>query len=155
MASITRWSPFSDIMSLRQTMNQLLEDTFMVPLTRREGDGGWATAGLPIDMYENNDALVVKARVPGVNPEDVELTIHGDNLTIKAELRSDATQDEAKNWNWYRQELFYGSVARSMSLPTLIDPDKAEATFRHGELTLVLPKAESVKPRSIKIKTVS
>ena len=106
-------------------------------------------------MYETNDMLVVKARVPGVNPEDVELTIHGDNLTIKAELRSDATQGDAKNWNWYRQELFFGTVARSVSLPTLVDPDKAEATFQHGELTLTLPKAESVKPRSIKIKTVS
>ncbi len=85
----------------------------------------------------------------------MELTVHGDSLTIKAELRSDATQEDAKNWNWYRQELFYGTVARSVGLPTLIDPDKAEATFHNGELTLTLPKAESVKPRSIKIKTVT
>jgi HSP20 family protein len=151
MLSVIRWSPFDEVVSLRQAMDRLVEDSFVRPWRR---EGSW-TAGLPVDMYETKDALVVKARVPGVDPEDVELTIHGDSLTIKAELRSDATQDDAKNWNWYRQELFYGSVSRSLSLPTLVEPEKAEATFRHGELTLLLPKAEAVKPRSIKIKTVS
>jgi len=149
MSSISRWSPFEDMISLRQAMDHLFEDSFVRPAWRRVG-----AAELPIDMYETSDAVVVKTRLPGVNPEDVELTIHGDNLSIKAELRSDAQLEEAKQWNWYRQELSHGSQCRNIALPTLIQPDKAEATFRNGELTLVLPKAEEVKPRTIKIKTV-
>ena len=154
MSSITRWAPFEDMVSLRQVMDRLVEDSFVRPSWRREnGDGGFAAA-LPLDMYETNDAVVVKARVPGVNPDDVELTVNGDNLTIKAELRSDANMEDAKKWSWHRHELYHGSIGRSINLPTLVQSDKAEATFRHGELTLVLPKAEEVKPRSIKIKAV-
>ena len=154
MSSITRWSPFEDMVSLRQVMDRLVEDSFVRPSWRRENGENGFSAGLPLDMYETNDAVVIKARVPGVNPDDVELTVNGDNLTIKAELRSDANLEEAQKWSWYRHELYHGSIGRSINLPTLVQSDKAEATFRHGELTLVLPKAEEVKPRSIKIKAV-
>jgi HSP20 family protein len=155
MANVVRWDPFQDTISLRQAMDRLLEDSFVRPFSREAGGEAGRAATLPVDLYETPDTLVVKARIPGVNPEDVEVNIHGDNLTIKAELRSDAALDEAKNWTWYRHELYHGAIGRSVSLPTLIQPEKAEATFRNGELSLVLPKAEEVKPRSIKIKTAS
>jgi len=154
MANVVRWDPFQDAISLRQAMDRLLEESFVRPFAR-EASGEGRAATLPIDLYETPDTLVVKARIPGVNPEDVEVNIHGDNLTIKAELRSDAALEDAKNWTWYRHELYHGSIGRNISLPTLIQPEKAEATFRNGELTLVLPKAEEVKPRTIKIKTAS
>ncbi len=153
MASVIRWDPLGDTVSLRQAMDRLLEDSFVRP-SAREADGAGRAAGLPIDLHETADALIVKTRLPGVNPEDVEVNIHGDNLVIKAELPSDANIEDAKGWTWYRHELYHGTVARSITLPTLIQSDKVEATFRNGELSLVLPKAEEVKPRSIKVKTV-
>jgi HSP20 family protein len=152
MASVIRWDPFQDTVSLRQAMDRLLEDSFVRPFSR-EGDGAGRAAGLPIDLYETPDALIVKTRLPGVNPEDVEVNIQGDSLVIKAELPSDANIEDAKGWTWYRHELYHGTVARGITLPTLIQSDKVEATFRNGELSLVLPKAEEVKPRSIKVKT--
>ena len=154
MANVIRWDPFQDAVSLRQAMDRLLEDSFVRPFAR-ETDGAGRAASLPIDLYETPDSVVLKARLPGINPDDVDISIHGDSLTIKAELCSDAALDSGKDWSWYRHELFHGTLARSISLPTLVKPDKAEATFRNGELSLVLPKAEEVKPHSIKIKTVS
>jgi HSP20 family protein len=135
-------------------MDRLFEESFVRPLGR-ESDNVNRVASLPLDLYETPEALIVKTRLPGVNPEDVEVNVHGDTLTIKVELRSDATLDEAKNWTWHRHELYHGTLARSVTLPTLIQPDKVEATFHNGELSLVLPKAEEVKPHSIKIKTAS
>ena len=152
MASVIRWDPFRDFVSLRQAMDRLFEDAFF--RYARETDETGHAATLPIDLYETPEALVVKTRLPGVNPEDVEVNIQGDNLTIRAELRSDAALEDAKNWTWYRHELYHGPVVRSISLPTVIQTDKVEATFRNGELSLTLPKAEEVKPRSIKVKTV-
>jgi HSP20 family protein len=154
MANVIRWDPFQDTVSLRDAMDRLFEESFVHPLGREAGNGNRA-ASLPVDLYETPEAVMVKTRLPGVNPEDVEVNVHGDTLTIKAELRSDAALDEAKNWAWHRHELYHGTVARSITLPTLIQPDKVEATFRNGELSLVLPKAEEVKPRSIKVKTVA
>ena len=151
MASIVRWSPFDEMVSLRDAMDHLFEESFIRP-SQRAATNGVAMERLPIDLYETPDALVIKARVPGVNPDDVEITINGDNLVLKAELRSDALLDQAKDWTWYRHELYHGQVGRSITLPTLIQADKVEATFRDGELTLTLPKAEEVKPRSIKVK---
>jgi HSP20 family protein len=154
MANVIRWDPFQDTVSLRDAMDRLFEESFVRPTLRESGNGSRA-ASLPVDLYETPEAVMVKTRLPGVNPEDVEVNVNGDNLTIKAELHSDATLDEAKNWTWHRHELYHGTVARSITLPTLIQPDKVEATFHNGELSLVLPKAEEVKPRSIKVKTVS
>jgi HSP20 family protein len=156
MASIVRWNPINDMVSLREAMDQLFDENFVRPYRSGVNSGnGVSMARLPIDLYESEDELVLKARLPGMNPEDVEITIEDGDLIIKAELRSDAVLDEAKDWNWYRHELYHGSVGRRISLPTLVQTDNIEATFSNGELTLVLPKAEEVKPRSIKVKAVN
>jgi HSP20 family protein len=152
MASIVRWTPFDEMVSLHKAMDRLFEERSVRPSRFSTGNGSLAMARLPIDLYETDEALTLKANLPGVSPEDVEITISGEDLVIKTELRSDAALDEAKDWSWYRHELYHGPVGRSIALPTLIQADKVEATFRNGELTLVLPKAEEVKPRSIKIK---
>ena len=154
MASIVRWTPFDEMVSLHKTMDRLFQESFVRPYrSSQNGEGSVAMARLPIDLYETDEELVLKARLPGVNPEDVEITINNEELTIKAELSSEAALDEAKEWSWYRHELYHGPLGRRIDLPTSVQSDKAEATFRNGELTLVLPKAEEVKPRSIKVQT--
>jgi HSP20 family protein len=153
MASIVRWNPIEDMISLREAMDRLVEQSVVRPSYRGgNGDDGVAMARMPIDLYETDEELILKARLPGVNPEDVDITINGEELIVKAELRSDAALDEAKNWSWYRHELYHGALGRRITLPTQINADSVEATFRNGELTLVLPKAEEAKPRNIKVK---
>lgn len=155
MANIVRWTPFDEAVSLREAMNRLFEESVVRPSRSNAGVNGSVAMGrLPVDLYETDEELVVKARLSGVNPEDVDITIDDGQLIIRAELSSDVALDEAKNWNWYRHELYHGPLGRRINLPTMIQSDKIEATFRNGELTLVLPKAEEVKPRSIKVKTV-
>jgi HSP20 family protein len=132
-------------------MDRLFDESFVRPY-RSSGNDNMAMRRLPIDLYETEDELILKARLSGINPEDVDITIDDGDLIIKAELRSDAALDEAKDWSWYRHELYHGAVGRRINLPTLVQPDKIEATFHNGELTLVLPKAEEVKPRSIEVK---
>jgi HSP20 family protein len=144
------------MVSLRKAMDKLFDESY-VRSYRSSANGGnnVAMARLPVDLYETDDELVLKARLPGINPEDVDITIDDGDLIIKAELSSDLALDEAKDWSWYRHELYHGAVGRRISLPTLVQSDKIDATFRNGQLTLVLPKAEEVKPRSIKVKAVN
>ena len=136
---------------MREAMDRLFDESFVRPY-RSSSNDNVAMRRLPIDLYETEDELILKARLSGINPEDVDITIDDGDLIIKAELRSDAALDEAKDWSWYRHELYHGAVGRRINLPTLVQSDKIEATFQNGELTLVLPKAEEVKPRSIKVK---
>jgi HSP20 family protein len=91
---------------------------------------------------------VVKASLPGVKPEDVEITIHGDTLTIRGEVKA---EEERKGERWHLRERRFGSFQRSLSLATPVNSDQAQAHFEHGVLTLTLPKSEAAKPRQIKI----
>lgn len=147
MANIVRWEPFRDLVSLREAMDRLLEDSFVSPrgfLTQARGAGA-----LPLDMYETDQDVIVKASVPGVKPDDIDITITGDVLSIKAETTEET---EVKEGCYHCHERRVGSFSRSVSLPVSIQADKAEAKFEHGILTLTLPKAEEIKPKSIKVK---
>jgi HSP20 family protein len=93
--------------------------------------------------------VVVKASLPGVKPEDVDITISGDTLTIKGETK---TEEEVKREDYLYQERRYGSFSRTIALPSSLQTDKAEATFENGVLTLTIPKIEEVKPKTIKVK---
>ena len=111
-----------------------------------------APAGMEIpavDMYQTDDAVVVKSAIPGIKPEDIDISITGDTLTIKGETR---VEEEVNEENYIRRERRYGSFCRSLALPLPVVTDKAEAEFENGVLTLTLPKAEEVKPKAIKIK---
>lgn len=145
--NVIRWQPFSDMVTLRQAMDRLFEDSFVRPSrsTTAFGEG----AALPIDMYQTDDSFVIKASMPGLKPEDVEVTITGDTLTIKGETR---VEEEVEEENYFRQEISYGAFTRSIQLPSALQPDKAEATFDNGILTLTIPKAEETRPKQIKIK---
>ncbi len=149
MADIVRWEPFKDMMSLREAMNRLFEDSFIRPSAWPlpfEGE----TVGLPVDVIEGKDNVVVKASVPGLKPEDIDVSITGDTLTIKGETKS---EEKVEQGSYIRQERRYGKFERSLQLPSLVVADKADAKFEHGVLTLTLPKAEQVKPKTIKVKT--
>jgi HSP20 family protein len=145
--NVLRWQPFSDMITLRQAMDRLFDDSIISPsrLTSVFGEG----AALPIDMYQTNDSVVLRASVPGVKPEEVEITITGSTLTIKGETKS---EQEVKKEDYFRQERSYGTFTRSITLPSSLETDKAEATFENGVLTLTIPKAEEMKPRQIKVK---
>ena len=145
--NLIRWQPFSDMVTLRQAMDRLFEDSFVRPsqLTATFVEG----AGMPIDMYQTDESVVVKATLPGIKPEEVEITISGETLTIKGETR---TEKEVKKENYFRQEISYGAFNRSILLPGSLQTDKADATFENGVLTLNIPKAEETKPKQIKIK---
>ena len=146
--NIVRWEPMREMLSLREAMDKLFEESFVGPQWRSmwQADGGSAT--LAMDVYETDQALVVNAPVPGIKPDEVEITITGNTLTIKGETKAEEREEKG---NYLRQEVRYGSFQRTMELPTAVQSDKAEAAFENGMLTLNLPKAEQAKPKSIKI----
>lgn len=147
MMHLVRWEPFRDPVTLREAMDRLFEESFVRPRA------GWlaqvGAGALAVDMYETDDAVVVKSTVPGIKPEDLDISITGDTLTIKGETKA---EKEVKGENYIRRERRYGSFSRSLTIPVLIVSDKAEAEFENGVLTLTLPKAEEVKPKAIKVK---
>jgi HSP20 family protein len=145
MTNLVRWEPFRDLISLREAMDRLFEESFVRPGGRLAP----VREALAVDMYETDDAIVVKSAIPGIKPEDIDISITGDTLTIKGETRA---EEEVKEENYMRRECRYGSFSRSLAIPLAVVADKAEAEFENGVLTLTLPKAEEVKPKAIKIK---
>ena len=143
--AIERWDPFREVVSLRDAMNTLLQESFVRP-------GGAPQQGghtpLPLDVAETEDEYVVRASLPGIKPEDVQITVHGDTLTIRGESKS---EEETKGQTWHLRERRSGIFQRSVSLGTPVDPDRAEARHDHGVLTLRLPKAASARPKQIKV----
>ncbi|OQY19235.1 MAG: heat-shock protein Hsp20 [Anaerolineaceae bacterium 4572_32.1] len=148
MTNLVRWEPFRDLVSLRDAMDRLFEESVVHPRT------GWlapaGTEALTVDMYETDDAVVVKSAIPGIKPQDLDVSIVGDTLTIKGETKS---EEDVKEEHYIHRERRYGSFCRSLMLPLPVLADKAEAEFENGVLTLTLPKAEEVKPKLIKVKT--
>jgi len=146
MASLMRWYPFSDARSLRRHTDRLFDDFFRGPRLIP-----WESAEFmfPLDLYETEESLVVKAPLPGVRPGDVDISITDDILTIKGETKS---EEEVKRENYHRRELRYGSFCRSVPLPTRVEHGKAEAVFEQGILTVTLPKTAEAKPKTIKVK---
>jgi HSP20 family protein len=145
--AIERWQPFSELISLRQAMNRLFEDSFVRPSCTLEARGEVAAPAL--DIYQTPSEIVMKAVLPGVKPEDVNIDITGDTLTVKGESKA---EQEVKREDYLYQERRYGAFSRSVVLPGGLKSDKAEATMEDGVLTLTIPKAEEVKPKAIKIK---
>jgi HSP20 family protein len=146
-----RPSPFGELLSLRQAMDRLFEDSFVGPRgawSAPQGEG----APLPLDVSTTADALVVEAALPGVRPDDVDITVEDGTLTIRG---SSGTERRESQGDVLVQEIRRGEVSRSLSLPTGLEPDRAEATFEDGILTLRIPRAEQVKPRQIRISPTS
>jgi HSP20 family protein len=146
---------FNDFVALRDTVDQLVSDSLgTVPfrtLWSRAGNGQNIAQPVPLDVYATEDQVVVLAAVPGMNPEDLELTVHQNTISLSGKIGSVADTEEAKGATWYVHELASGTFRRSITLPFPVDSDQTEASFEHGILRVTLPKAESAKPRKIAI----
>jgi len=142
---IVRWEPFRDMMALREAMEGMVEEG----LVRAPAPfAGWAPGGLAVDMYETDESVVIKTAIPGVNADEIGVSVTGDTLTIRAETKE---EDEIQRENYLRRERRFGSGCRSVTLPGGLEAEKAEADYTDGVLTLTFPKAEEVKPKSIKV----
>jgi HSP20 family protein len=150
MTLVRRTSPPGELVSLRQAMDRLFEDSFVRP--RSWAFGTFDSYGLPVDVTSNADSIMVEASLPGFKPDDVEITVENGVLSIIAETRSEHQEGEGEA---LVQEIRRGRVSRTIGLPAGIEPDKATATFENGLLKLQIPKAEAVKPRQIRITTTS
>ena len=148
MTIVRRSSPFGELMSLRQAMDRLFDDDFVRPLRAGLHDG----PSLPLDVTTSADELLIEAALPGIKPEDVDITIENGTLTVTGKT---ADERRAEDASYLVQEIRRGTFSRSVTLPNGLEPDKATATFEHGVLTLRIPKAEQVKPRQIRISPVT
>lgn len=144
--TIARFTPLTDVVSLREAMDRLFEDSFI-------RSNGWASGNghqlaIPVDLWETKDAYHLRADLPGLTADDIDINATADTFVVSGEVKpsTDVTTE-----GWLRQERRFGKFARSFTLPMQIDPNKVEAKFQNGVLELALPKAENVKPRSIKI----
>lgn len=151
MANLTRWNPTTGAVSLRDAMNRLLEDSviFGAPdwFTNGWSNGGARYARLPMDVYVTDEHVVVTTAAPGVDPGEVDITFEGNALTIKGEAPA-----PVEGANYLLAERFHGSFSRTLQLDIPVDADQIEASFDNGLLTVTLPKAEVIKPRTIQVK---
>jgi HSP20 family protein len=146
MANLTRFDPFADMLSLREAMNQLLEESFVSPART----SGGSNVNMPLNVSETEDAFIVEAVVPGVKPEDLDITLQDNVLTLSAETRHEE-QTGGKQASFHRVERRYGRMSRTIGLPTQVKADAVQATLENGVLHLEIPKAEEVKPRKISV----
>ena len=142
--TLVRRVPFGDLLSLRQAMDRLFEESFVNPRTWQFGDEQF----VPMDVYASDNEIVVQAILPGVKPEEVEITVEGTTLSISGETTGIS---DGRDGSMLLQEIRRGRFTRALSLPAGLEPDTATATFEDGVLTLRIPKAEQLKPRQIRI----
>jgi HSP20 family protein len=141
--SLSRWEPIREMMALRDAVDRLFEETF----SRPNGEGLFAQRALPpLDIYEKDGTIRVEVPLPGTKPEEVDVTLMGNTLTIKGEKKSD---EEIKEENYYRHEVRYGTFTRSVELPPTANLEKPEAKFENGILTLTFPKVPEAEPKRI------
>jgi HSP20 family protein len=149
MTIARRPSPFGELMTLRQAMDRLFDDDYR-PF--RWMSGGLDGPALPLDVTTSDDAVTIEAALPGIKPEDVDITVENGTVRISGKT---ADERKAEEGSYVVQEIRRGSFSRTVTLPNGVEPDKATATFEHGILRLEIPKAEQLKPRQIKISAVS
>ena len=144
--AMNRWDPFRDVVTLREAMDRLFEDSYTPARRMNQEDGGQRRFRLPLDAYVTSEEIVIQANMPGVKPEDVEITLEGDTLTIRGTRPA-----PLENVNYVLQERTHGEFQRTLTINVPVDADKAEAKFENGLLTLSIPKAEAVKPKTIQV----
>ncbi|MGA7616764.1 MAG: Hsp20/alpha crystallin family protein [Thermoanaerobaculia bacterium] len=147
--AITRWNPAQDIQNLQNQMNRLFEPFF------RDFAPGFTTPDLtsgtwvpPVDVEETKDRIFVRAELPGMKKEDIEISFENGVLTLRGERRM---EQENRERNFHRVERSYGSFVRSFTLPNSVDPEHVEAIYEDGVLEISMPKREEAKPRRIEI----
>jgi HSP20 family protein len=141
------WSPFRHLSMLRNEIDRLF-DSPLHALTSdsQQFQSGWLPA---VDLHEDRDHLVLRAELPGMKKEEIDISLHGDVLTLSGERKEEKRFEEAET---YRQERFLGRFQRAFTLPVAVDADKVDASYKDGVLTVHLPKAENAKPKQIEVK---
>ena len=144
--TLARFNPMADFVSLRDAMDRLVEDSFIRPSAFTGLAAG--QLAVPVDLWDTPEAYHLRADLPGLTPDAIDISVTGDTVQLAGEIKpsTDVTQD-----GWLRQERRFGKFQRAFTLPVQIDPNKVEATFNNGVLELVLHKAESVRPKTIKV----
>ena len=145
--AIVRWEPFRNLVSTQEQFNRLFNDTF----SRMFGENEPATRtqwSPPVDIYENDQNIVLKAELPGVDPKDVDIRVEDGTLYLKGERKF---EKETKEENYHHVERSYGTFVRTFQLPRSVNTDNVVAEYKDGVLTLTLPKREEAKSKTIKI----
>jgi HSP20 family protein len=149
MTTLTRWDPIREMMQLQNAVDRLFECELASTLPLwRQSSTAWM---LPLDVIETEDEFIVKASIPGIDPDELDISLTDNVLTIKGEFKV----DEAEDVRYHLRERRFGMFQRSISLPVPVNADKVEAVYENGVLTLHIPKTEEVKPKHISIKKVS
>ena len=145
---LVRWDPLQQMVAMSNRLNRTLNDSYTDPYSRRTEDsfGAWAP---PVDIFERQDELVIRAEIPGVEMEDVNVGIENGVLTLHGERKQES---EVREENAYRMERVHGTFTRSFSFPTTVDAAKVTATYKNGVLEVIVPKVETAKPKRIEIK---
>jgi HSP20 family protein len=142
---ILGFDPFVELGAYRDALRQLVEGGWLMP--RDLLPSAVTAVVIPLDLLDNGPELILQTNLPGVKPEDVSITVVGNTLTIKGSLQ----QEEIEGASYLRRERRNASFTRSISLPVAVDAEHGEAKFHNGVLTLKLPKAEAVRPKTIKV----
>lgn len=146
MASLIRWEPVRELSGMRDAMDRFFDESFSRPII----PALWDTASVPtMDLYQTEDSVVVKMGLPGVKPDDIQISVTNGVLGIRGEVKE---EKEEKEKTYHLRERRYGSFSRSVTLPSNVSVDKSEAEFENGVLTLTLPKAEEAKAKTISVK---
>jgi HSP20 family protein len=143
MANIQRYNPFSDFVSLREAMDRLFEESFISP----RQIGLWGGRAVGSNLYETKEGFTLQVPMPGVKPEDVDITVQQDTVSLKWETKSQVPENATTHWSGFQT----GQYQQSFTLPAPINGDGVEAHYNNGILTLNMPKAEHAKARTIKI----
>lgn len=146
MTNIIRWDPIRELNGMHDVLDRLLDEGLSRPFSRAM----WEVPSMPsMDLYQTNDAVVVKMGLPGVKPEDIQVSVANGVLSIRGEVKE---EKEEKEKTYHLRERRYGSFSRSVDLPSNVSADKAEAQFENGILTLTMPKAEEAKAKTITVR---
>ncbi|SRR5579871_803702 len=142
MANLTRYNPFNEVISLRDAMDRLFEDSF---IPRAFNTAGFR--GASANLYETPEGFILQVPMPGVSPEAVEITAQQDTITLKWETKVNVPEHATVHWNGFQS----GQYQQSFTLPAAINSERAEASYADGILAISLPKAEHVKARTVKV----
>jgi HSP20 family protein len=144
---LERWNPVAEAERMLTEMNRLMSEVFERPLVRARLVA-WRPA---TDVYETGDALVIRLAVPGARPEDLEVTVEQNVVTIRGQYGYRLSEEEAKQATWYRREIASGEFAESITLPVPVNIEDAKATVENGIIKLTFPKAEEARVKRIPI----
>lgn len=145
--ALVRWNPWTTLPTLQDRINRLFEDA--VPAAEGREDVGLFEWRPMVDTYEKDDAIMIKAELPGVKKDDISIDVNNGVLSIKGERKH---EEDVNEDNYYRKERFYGKFQRAFTLPDNADPDKIEAGFKDGVLEVKVPKTEQSKGKKVEIK---